>query len=218
MRAEGEGQLYLGGVCLVTDRGSCTLTCAEMTRIALEAGIRCIQYRDKERDFLGLYRTALALRKLTRKHGAFLIINDHAEIAASVDADGVHLGQQDLPPREARRIVGQDRIIGVSTHTLAEAMRAEAEGADYIGFGPVFPTRTKDAGSPKGTARLQRIRERVRIPVIAIGGISAENLDSVLVSGAGAVAVASALLRGDLSHNAAWFLERIKGYGNGRAA
>jgi thiamine-phosphate pyrophosphorylase len=218
MRAEEKGQMYLGGVCLVTDRNCCTLTCLEMARIALGAGIGWIQYREKEKSRLALYRTALALRKLTREHGAFLIINDHADIAASVGADGVHLGQEDLPVREARRILGEGKIVGVSTHALAEALGAEAEGADYIGFGPVFPTKTKEAGPPKGTARLKTVRDRVRIPVVAIGGICAGNLDDVFSSGAAAVAVASALLEGDVHLNAARFLERIGGYRDGKSA
>lgn len=218
MRAEDKEHLYLGGVCLVTDRNCCTLTCLEMARIALMAGISWIQYRDKDKSRLAVYRTALALRKLTREHGAFLIINDHADIAASVDADGVHLGQEDLPVKEARRILGKGKIVGVSTHALPEALGAEAEGADYIGFGPVFPTKTKDAGLPKGTALLETVRSKVRIPVVAIGGISAGNLDDVLSSGASAVAVASALLSGDIHLNAASFLDRIGSYQGGRAA
>jgi thiamine-phosphate pyrophosphorylase len=218
MRAEGKGQLYLGGVCLVTDRNSCTLTCLEMARIALQTGIGWIQYRDKERSRKEVYGTALALRKLTREHRASLVINDHADIAAAVDADGVHLGQHDLPVKEARRIMGRGKIIGVSTHGLAEALRAEAEGADYIGFGPVFPTRTKDAGFPKGTARLERVRARVCIPVVAIGGICAENVEGVLSSGARAVAVASALLTGDMRLNAACFLEKIGRHCTGMTA
>lgn len=204
--------MYLGGICFITDRNLCSLTSMEMALISLKAGIRWIQYRDKERSRLGVYRIALGLRELTRDFGACLIINDHADIAASVDAEGVHLGQQDLPVKEARKIIGHDRIIGVSTHSLSEALRAEAEGADYIGFGPVMPTGTKDAGAPKGTGMLDKIRSRVNIPVVAIGGINLENLDPVLSSGAHAVAVASGILKGDIHSNAAWFLQRINQY------
>lgn len=214
MRTEGSGQLYLGGICFITDRSSCSLTCLEMARLALQAGIRWVQYRDKERDRLGLYRQALRLRELTRQYGACLIINDYADIAASVDAEGVHLGQGDLPVREAKKVLGKEKLVGVSTHSLAEAVRAEQEGADYIGFGPVFSTRTKAVGPPRGVPLLQRVRRQVRIPVVAIGGIRPESLDPVLFAGARAVAAASAILRGgDITRNAASFLERIGRFG-----
>jgi thiamine-phosphate pyrophosphorylase len=204
-----EASPFLGGFCLVTDRKLCGLTCEEMTRIALEAGAGWIQYREKEKTRREIHREAMRLRALTAGYGAALVVNDHADIARAVDADGVHLGQDDLPLKEARRIMG-DRIVGISTHSLPEAMDAERNGADYIGFGPVFVTTTKDAGEPRGLEMLGRLRSAVKIPVVAIGGISEESLPLVLNSGADAVAVASAVLRGDISENVRSFMRIIR--------
>ncbi|HUO78020.1 MAG TPA: thiamine phosphate synthase [Thermodesulfovibrionales bacterium] len=200
---------FLGGFCLVTDRKLCGLTCEEMTRIALEAGAGWIQYREKEKTRREIYGEAIRLRELTTEYGAALVVNDHTDIARAVGADGVHLGQDDLPLKEARRIMG-DRIVGISTHSLPEAMDAERNGADYIGFGPVFVTTTKDAGEPRGLEMLGRIRKAVKIPVVAIGGISEESLPLVLNAGADAVAVASAVLRGDISENVRSFMRIIR--------
>jgi thiamine-phosphate pyrophosphorylase len=186
-----------------------------MTLIALKAGVRWIQYRDKTKSRLGIYRLARRLRELTWDFGACFIVNDHVDIAASVDADGVHLGQDDLPLKEARKILGKDKVIGISTHSLSEAIKAEAEGADYIGFGPVFPTKTKDAGDPKGVQMLCKVRNKVNIPIIAIGGINLDNVDSVLASGADAVAAASAILKGDIYCNAGGLLQKVQRYKKG---
>lgn len=207
MKNKAHKHMYHGGVCLVTDRNSCCLTPVEMVHVALEAGIRWIQYRDKERSRLEFYRTARLLRELTLDFGTCFVVNDHADIAASVGADGVHLGQEDLPVKEARKILGHGRLIGISTHNLPEALRAEADGADYIGFGPVMPTRTKDAGPP---GDIGIIYNQVSIPVVAIGGIHLGNLDYVLSSNIQAVAVASGILTGDIHCNAVGFLQRIQ--------
>ncbi len=181
-----------------------------MVRAALDSGVRWVQYREKEKTRREIYREALKLRDITRQSGALFIVNDHTDIASAVDADGVHLGQDDLPLREARKIMGE-RIIGISTHSLSEAVGAAGGGADYIGFGPVFPTVTKDAGAPKGVEMLREIKRQVSIPVVAIGGISLENLPEVLASGADAVAVASAILVGDISRNVRAFMTVLGG-------
>jgi thiamine-phosphate diphosphorylase len=149
---------------------------------------------------------------IAKKFGATLIVNDHPDIALAADADGVHLGQDDLPVKEARKIMGKNRIIGISTHTVEQARDAGRDGADYIGFGPVFHTTTKDAGRPMGIEMLREIKRQVQIPVIAIGGINAENIRPVLETGVDAVAVSSAILRGDIEENTKRFLEIIKAY------
>lgn len=211
-------EVFLGGVCFITDRHSCPLTCVEMTQVVLRAGVCWVQYRDKERSRLAYYRTAFMLRELTRSFGASLIINDYADIAAAVDADGVHLGQDDFPLSEARKLLGQKKIIGISTHTLREALEAEAGGADYLGFGPVFETTTKKgAGPPKGTGMLEEVMSKVNIPVVAIGGIGIDTLPGVMASGAGAVAVASGVLMGDISQNMEQLLQSFRNSGTGCA-
>jgi thiamine-phosphate pyrophosphorylase len=202
--------MYLGGLCFITDRKACNLSCEEMTLKVLNSGVKWIQYREKNRSMRELYKEAAKLRKLTESVNAVFIINDFADIALSVGADGVHLGQEDLPIREARKIIGKDKIIGISTRNLEQAINAEKGGADYIGFGPVFHTKTKNAGSPKGTVILRDIKRQVHIPVVAIGGINSENIRMVLDTGVDAVAVASAILVGDIENNVKIFMEIIR--------
>jgi len=202
--------MYLGGICFITDKTFCNLSVCEMTESALKAGIRFIQYRDKTSTRRRIYEEALELRELTKRHHAALIINDHADIALAVDADGVHLGQEDLPLKEARKIMGK-RIVGISTHDLPQATEAAEGGADYIGFGPVFVTQTKDAGSPKGLDVLRVIKQYIRIPVIAIGGINMDNIEAVFDAGADAAAMATSICKGDVAGNAKGLIELLKG-------
>ncbi|MDQ7786847.1 MAG: thiamine phosphate synthase [Thermodesulfovibrionales bacterium] len=201
--------MYLRGLCCIADRSLSPLLFEDMVLRVLEAGIGWIQYRDKESERRLIYEEAVKLRKITRDFKAVLIINDHADIAYAVDADGVHLGQDDLPLNEARKIMKQ-KIIGISTHSMEQAKEAEKMGADYIGCGPVFHTSTKDAGDPKGLNMLREIRREIRIPVVAIGGITPDNVGTVLAEGADAVAVASALLRGKIEKNTSMFLDIIR--------
>jgi thiamine-phosphate pyrophosphorylase len=178
-----------------------------MSLAVLKTGVKWIQYREKRKTRKDMYEDSVKLRELTKDYQATFIVNDYADIALSVDADGVHLGQDDLPLKEARRIMGRKRIIGVSTRNVEQAIAAEAGGADYIGFGPVFHTTTKDAGSPKGTDMVREMKRHVHIPVVAIGGIDLENLERVLDTGVDAVAVSSAILRGDIEAHAKNFME-----------
>jgi len=127
--------------------------------------------------------------------GGMVIINDRCDVALAVGADGVHLGQEDLPVAEARALMGPQRIIGLSTHTLAQALEAEAEGADYLGFGPIFPSSTKSNPEPVvGIEQLREVRSRVGLPIVAIGGINAGNIRAVFDAGSEAPAVLSAVL------------------------
>lgn len=196
-------------IYLITDRSLSGLSHSQMVRQAIAAGIRAIQLREKQMSKKDLYLEALSLRSLTLKHNTTFIVNDCIDIALAVGADGVHLGQDDMPVEEARKIMGKKKIIGISTHSLKQAIGAQDAGADYIGFGPVFPTSTKDAGLPKGLKALREIRKHVKIPVVAIGGITAENILSALESGADAVAVMSAILKGDIKENTGRFLSAI---------
>ncbi len=164
-------------------------------RMALQGGARIIQLRDKEATTRQLVEYAQALRALTREYHALLIINDRLDVALAVEADGVHLGQDDLPVPLARRLAGEEFIIGVSAETVDEAVRAEAEGADYLGVGPMFATATKpDAGTPVGPERLREIKRHVRIPVFGIGGITLANAPQVREAGADGICVISAIL------------------------
>jgi thiamine-phosphate pyrophosphorylase len=202
--------MYLGGLCFITDRKISSLSYDDMTFKVLMAGVRWIQYRDKERSRREIYEEAVRLRRLTKDYNAIFIVNDYVDIALCLNADGVHLGQDDLPLKEARKIMGRNKMIGISTHSLEQAIKAEKDGADYIGFGPVFHTQTKDAGKPKGINMLREVKKNVNIPVVAIGGINPENIRSVLNTGVDAVAVASAILVGDIKENIRRFMDILR--------
>ena len=162
---------------------------------ALRGGVRLIQYRDKSASKQHVYNTGLQLIAIARRYGAFLIINDSVELALVLKSDGVHLGQEDLPIWMARSILGADQIIGASVHTVDQAVKAEQDGADYLGVGPMFISPTKQARPPLKLNTLIEIRQSVGIPLFAIGGISRENLVSVLQAGADGVACVSAIVR-----------------------
>jgi thiamine-phosphate pyrophosphorylase len=199
-------------IYLITDITLSRLTHTQITMKAIASGIRTIQLREKHMSKKELYSEALSMRSLTLKYKTTFIVNDQIDIALAVDADGVHLGQEDMPVEEARKIMGKKKIIGVSTHSFKQAIKAQEGGADYIGFGPMFKTSTKDAGFPKGLKALREIRKHVKIPIVAIGGIAPENVSSVLEEGADAAAVMSAVLKGDIKVNTAKLLKAVKVY------
>jgi thiamine-phosphate pyrophosphorylase len=161
----------------------------------LSAGVKLVQLRAKDLPSNEFFALAQQAREATRRAGALLIVNDRADIALAVQADGVHLGQEDLPLDAARKIVGHKLILGISTHDLAQAKAAEASGADYIGFGPIFGTTTKQTGhSPRGLEMLREIKNTVKIPVVAIGGINEMNVANVWKVGADSAAIISDLM------------------------
>jgi len=166
---------------------------------AIWGGADAIQLRDKEASGGRLFSVALGLRRLTREAKIPFIVNDRLDVAMAVDADGVHVGQEDLPASVARRILVPGKILGVSAETVEEALAAQKDGADYLGVGPVFEARgTKaDAGAPLGLELVARIRKGCSLPIVAIGGINAENARSVMEAGADAVAVISAIVSAD---------------------
>jgi thiamine-phosphate pyrophosphorylase len=164
---------------------------------ALAAGVKFFQYRNKSGARKSFFETSRSLAKIAKDAHALFIVNDHADIALAIDADGVHLGQDDLPIAQARKLLGNNKLIGVSTHNEAQAQEAEQSGADYIGFGPVFATLTKDAGSAKGISGLRTIVSSVTVPVIAIGGIDQQNVRDVIEAGAAGAAVIGAVLKAE---------------------
>jgi thiamine-phosphate pyrophosphorylase len=202
----GQWRLYV-----ITDekasRGRSHLQVAEA---AILGGADVLQLRDKEASSGRLYRVAMQLRKLTRDANIPFIVNDRLDIALAAGADGVHVGQTDLPASVVREIMGPDRILGVSVDTVEEALLAEKDGADYLGVGPVFEARgTKpDAGEPLGVDRIARIRRHCRLPIVAIGGIDLENAGKVRDAGADAAAVISAIGTAD---DIARAVRRLKG-------
>jgi thiamine-phosphate pyrophosphorylase len=191
-----------------TSRGRSHLQVAEA---AIAGGADVLQLRDKEASSARLYQEALQLRKLTRDAQVPFIVNDRLDIALAVDADGVHVGQSDLPASVVRRIIGPGKILGVSVATVEEALQAEKDGADYLGVGPVFEARgTKpDTCEPMGLECIARIRRHCRLPIVAIGGIDAENARKVREAGADAAAVISAIVSADDISQATRRLKRI---------
>jgi thiamine-phosphate pyrophosphorylase len=165
---------------------------------ALRGGARAFQLREKDLSPRELYPLAREMRQLTQTYGARLLINDRVDVALAVDADGVHLTTTSLSASIARQVLGPGRLIGVSTHTLAEAQAAAEEGADFLVFGPVFFTPSKAPfGEPVGLEALRAVRVAVRAPILAIGGIKKANLDQVLAAGADGIAVISAIISAD---------------------
>jgi len=164
----------------------------------LAGGAPLIQLRSKGATSGDLFALARAIAPRARSAGALFLVNDRPDVARAVDADGVHLGQDDLPVPAARRVLGAERLVGVSTHDLEEARAAVAAGADYIGVGPIYPTASKiDALAPRGLVLVRSVRAAVRCPIVAIGGITSETAPDVLAAGADAVAMIAALVRAD---------------------
>lgn len=180
----------------------------ELAEAAIGSGLRAFQYRDKTRSPRDQYPIALALADLAGRTGATFVINDDIDLALVVEAHGVHLGQEDFPVAEARRILGRKMLIGCSVHTIDQAKAAEADGADYLGVGPVYESSTKMARPPLGCEQLRRICESVEIPVYAIGGITVERCRDVLAAGAKGVAVASGMLP-NIDRQTAAFLQAL---------
>lgn len=181
----------VSGVYLITDQRENLL---ERVASALRGGVSTLQYRAKEKPYEQRLSEGRELKHICARHGVLFIVNDDMDLARDLDADGVHLGQEDGSPAEARKILGPDRIIGISTHNLEEAMQAETDGADYLGFGSIYPTDSKAVTRMPGTAGLAAIREKVRLPIVAIGGISPANASRVIDAGADAIAVISSVL------------------------
>jgi len=183
------------GYYFITDSALSRSGNVQDVKAALSAGVKVVQYREKNSSSASMYREALELRTLCRQNGALFIVNDRIDIALAVEADGVHLGQEDIPYSEARRILPCSMIIGISAGTLAEAREAADYGADYLGVGPVFPTSTKtDAAEPCGPELIRIVRRQCGLPIVAIGGIDEYNASEVISAGADMICSISAVV------------------------
>jgi thiamine-phosphate pyrophosphorylase len=180
---------------LITDRKQAKIPLPEAIRLALQGGVRAVQLREKDLPVRELLALSQELRTITKEFGARLFINDHVDVAIAVKADGVHLGHQSMPAKAARKIVGNDMLIGVSTHNLEEAKDAEDEGADFITIGPIFDTPSKSKfGSPVGLSVLKELKNELNIPFYALGGVKSGNIAQVIGAGATGVAMISAIM------------------------
>lgn len=191
---------------LVTDPSAGEKT-EEIVKEAVAGGVTMVQLREKTAGSLSFYERALRLKRVTRKAGVPLIINDRTDIMLAADADGLHVGQSDLPAAVARRLIGPDKILGVSAHTVEEAVRAEKDGADYLGVGAVFPTATKKDAESVSYETLKEICETVSIPVVAIGGIGEHNIGKLVGSGIRGIAVVSAIMNAENSEKQSYILK-----------
>ena len=188
-------KLPAGIYALTSEPHSLGRTNLKVAEEILKAGVKILQYREKNKKQGEMFLECQALRKMTREAGAIFIVNDHIEIAKAVGADGVHIGQDDLPVQTVRQLLGPDMIIGVSTHSPEQAQAAVQDGADYIGVGPVFATQTKtDVCAPVGLDYLRYVVNHLEIPFVAIGGIKEHNLAEVVSEGAKTVALVTEIV------------------------
>jgi thiamine-phosphate pyrophosphorylase len=184
----------------------------EIAAALLSAGVKLIQFRDKKASSGELYLNARRLGETVRRAGGTFIVNDRADVARAVDADGVHVGQDDLPVESARAVIGPGKIVGYSTHVLDQVKEADRSSADYIALGPIFPTLSKEnPDAVVGLAGLREARKATRKPLVAIGGITFENAGVVFQAGADSVAVIRGLVgEADIQARALQFLARIQ--------
>ena len=181
--------------------------------MAVACGVSVVQYRNKNAKTREMYEEAVCLREICRD--TLFLINDRVDIALAVNADGVHLGQSDMPCGAARKLLGEEKIIGITVHNLAEAVQAESIGADYLGVSPIFQTATKpDAGKPAGISLIEEIRAIVDIPLIAIGGIDHSNAIDVIRAGAdGLCAISSVVAKEDVKAEIKKFQDSFRAFG-----
>jgi thiamine-phosphate pyrophosphorylase len=195
---------------LVTDRdllGSKDL--AATVEEAIRGGVTLVQIREKNLSTLEFYQLALVIKAVTKKYSIPFIVNDRVDIALAVDADGVHIGQEDMPLSVARRLLGSSKIIGVSVAKLEQALTAQNEGADYLGIGAVFPTMTKDDADRVSLEELRQIKLGVTLPIVAIGGISKNNIRDIMETGVDGAAVVSAIVASSNPYEAACNLRHV---------
>lgn len=178
----------------VTDRSwSKNVTLMEQVKQALEGGITFLQLREKKLSEDEFIKEAKEMKELAAEYKVPFVINDNIDVALAVDADGVHIGQDDMSVEEARKLLGEDKIIGVSAHNVNEALKAQRGGADYLGVGAVCATSTKKDANVVSKEEIKKIKESVDIPIVAIGGIKKDNIDTLTGTGVDGVAVVSAI-------------------------
>lgn len=182
-------------IYLVTDRDlMSTKTLEEAVEQSIKGGCTLVQLREKDCSSLDFYNTAINVKKITDKYNVPLLINDRLDIALAIDAAGVHVGQSDLPCSVVRKIIGQDKIIGVSAGNLENALKAQKDGADYIGVGAMYATGTKKDAKPTSMDELKKIREKVSIPIVVIGGINKERVKDFEGTNIDGLAIVSAII------------------------
>lgn len=213
-RAEKAAKIR-GLYCITAEAYSGGRDNIEVVRQMLSGGAKIIQYREKDMPMLRQYRQCVKIREMTAENGALLIIDDFADLAIAVGADGVHIGQDDLPIEKVREIIGSNMLIGVSTHCPAQALDAVARGADYIGAGPIFETHTKkNVCAPVGLEYLDYAVKNINLPFVAIGGIKSSNIKTVLEHGAKCISLVTGIVSADdIASTVSKLTHAIKAFG-----
>lgn len=196
---------------LVTDSGLSKKGTLSDVREAVESGCRIVQYREKNKSTKEMVEEASEIKRICSSRVIFLI-NDRIDVALAVDADGVHIGQDDMPVETARKLLGEEKIIGLSVQDREEAILAEKAGADYVGLGPIFDTATKkDAGKGLGPEKIREVKSAIKIPVVAIGGINKKNCESIIQNGADSlVAISAIVCSDDVKRETKFFIDIIQ--------
>jgi thiamine-phosphate pyrophosphorylase len=210
-KPQGIHKISCSRLYVILDSGRGKRSLVEALTQAAAGGAQVFQYRAKSETGIDAFREASRLRRVAAEVGALFVVNNRCDLALAVDADGVHLGQDDLPLAHARGLMGADRIIGISTHNPAQVKEALHEGADYLGFGPIFSTGSKQDHDPVvGLEGLREVRSLTSLPIFAIGGIGLETASAVKAAGASGVAVISAILDApDITETVRQFLTRL---------
>lgn len=204
--------------CLTCEEYSLGRKNIDVVREILEAGVRIIQYREKKKSMREKYHEAIKIRDLTAQYNALLIVNDHLDLTKIVEADGVHIGQEDYPVEVAKEFLDENFIIGLTTHTKEQVMEALKKGADYIGLGPIFPSYTKEKPHPPiGIEILEWTIKNVYIPVVAIGGIKESNINEILKIGAKCIAMVTEIVSSpNIYEKTRKIIHILEGYKNGK--
>lgn len=200
------------GLYFITDSRLTRKSPVEDVKAAVRAGVKIVQYREKHAPAKQMAFEAKEIRKICKKNNVLFLINDSVGATLAVDADGVHLGKDDMPYRHARKLLGKSKIIGLSAHSVKDALQNQRLGADYTSIGPIYPTATKkNAIAPIGLEPVKRLKGRLKIPFVAIGGINESNIGAVLEAGAENIAMASALVaKNNVEGTVRKFMNRIE--------
>jgi len=202
------------GLYFITDSKLTKKTVIEDVKSAIKGGVKIVQYREKNADTKQMIEEAKEIKEICKKSNALFLINDRIDVVLAIDADGVHLGQEDMPYEYARKLLGNDKIIGLSAHSLKEALQNQEAGADYTSIGPIYYTTTKkDAKAPIGLEPIRELKDKLKIPFVAIGGINETNIDDVLTAGAKNIAIISGIVaKENVEECVRNFIRKIESY------
>ncbi|MBI2652919.1 thiamine phosphate synthase [Candidatus Woesearchaeota archaeon] len=202
------------GLYFITDRWLSKKGIIEDVKAAVRGEVKIVQYREKDSSTKQMIKEAKEIKKICKKNNVLFLIDDRIDIALAVDADGIHLGQEDMPYGYARKLLGKNKIVGLSAHSISGALQNQKLGADYTSIGPVYCTTTKkDAKAPIGLKPIKQLQKKLKISLVAIGGINESNIEDVLKTGAKNIAIISGIVaKGDIEETVRRFIRKINLY------